>query len=69
MERWPLSRNEVDVRSSWSYGWEYYRKIKSLGGIENQIKLNSLTDNEYLTKGNNINKIDILFKKIEKNND
>ena len=36
---------------------------------ENQIKLNSLSDNEYLTKGNNINKIDILFKKIEKNND
>ncbi|WP_262589197.1 methionine--tRNA ligase [Candidatus Pelagibacter communis] len=36
---------------------------------EAQIKLNSLTDNEYLTKGNNINKIDILFKKIEKNND
>ena len=36
---------------------------------ETQIKLNSLSDNEYLTKGNNINKIDILFKKIEKNND
>ena len=36
---------------------------------ETQIKLNSLSDNEYLTKGNSINKIDILFKKIEKNND
>ncbi len=36
---------------------------------EDKIKLNSLSDNEYLTKGNNINKIDILFKKIEKNND
>ncbi len=36
---------------------------------ETQIKLNSLSDNKYLTKGNNINKIDILFKKIEKNND
>ncbi len=36
---------------------------------EDQIKLNSISDNEYLTKGNNINKIDILFKKIEKNND
>ncbi len=36
---------------------------------EDQIKLNSLSDNEYLTKGNNINKIDILFKKIEKKND
>ena len=36
---------------------------------ETQIKLNSLSNNEYLTKGNNINKIDILFQKIEKNND
>ncbi|WP_440676895.1 methionine--tRNA ligase [Candidatus Pelagibacter sp. HIMB1587] len=36
---------------------------------EAQIKLNSLSNNEYLTKGNNINKIDILFKKIEKKND
>ena len=36
---------------------------------EDQIKLNSLSDNEYLTKGNIINKIDILFKKIEKKND
>ena len=36
---------------------------------ENKIKLNTITDNEYLTKGNNLNKIDILFKKIEKNND
>ena len=36
---------------------------------ENQIKLNTLLNNEYLTKGKNINKIDILFQKIEKNND
>ena len=36
---------------------------------ENKIKLHTITDNEYLSKGNNINKIDILFKKIEKNND
>ncbi len=36
---------------------------------ENQIKLNTIDNNEYLVKGNNINKIDILFKKIEKNND
>ena len=36
---------------------------------ENKIKLNTITDNEFLTKGNNLNKIDILFKKIEKNND
>ncbi len=33
---------------------------------EKNIKLDSVSNNEYLTKGNNINKIDILFKKIEK---
>jgi len=36
---------------------------------ENDIKLSSVSNNEYLTKGNNLNKIDILFKKIEKKND
>jgi len=36
---------------------------------ENKIKLHTITDNEYLSRGNNLNKIDILFKKIEKNND
>ena len=36
---------------------------------EKDIKLDTLSNNDYLTKGNNINKIDILFKKIEKNND
>ncbi len=36
---------------------------------ENKIKLNTIIDNEYLPKGNNLNKIDILFKKIEKKND
>ena len=36
---------------------------------ENQIKLNTIDNNDYLVKGKNINKIDILFKKIEKNND
>jgi methionyl-tRNA synthetase len=36
---------------------------------ENKIKLHTITNNEYLIKGNNLNKIDILFKKIEKNND
>ena len=36
---------------------------------ENKIKLHTIADNEYLSKGNNLNKIDILFKKIEKNND
>ena len=36
---------------------------------ENDIKLDSVSNNDYLTKGNNINKIDILFRKIEKNDD
>ena len=36
---------------------------------ENKIELHTITKNEYLTKGNNLNKIEILFKKIEKNND
>ena len=45
------------------------KALKIFNINEDQIKLNSLTDNEYLTKGNNINKIDILFKKVEKNND
>ncbi|MBD1168352.1 methionine--tRNA ligase [Pelagibacterales bacterium SAG-MED06] len=36
---------------------------------ENKIILNTITNNEFLTKGNNLNKIDILFKKIDKNND
>ena len=34
---------------------------------KNKIKLNTISDNEYLIKGNKLNKIDILFKKIEKN--
>ena len=36
---------------------------------ENDIKLDTVSNNEYLKKGININKIKILFKKIEKNND
>ena len=36
---------------------------------EKNVKLNTVSNNEFLTKGNNLNKIDILFKKIEKNND
>ena len=36
---------------------------------ENDINLSSIENNEFLTKGKKINKIDILFKKIEKNND
>ena len=36
---------------------------------ENNINLSSVASNDFLIKGNNINKIEILFKKIEKNND
>ena len=36
---------------------------------EKNVELNSISDNEYLIKGKKLNKIDILFKKIEKNND
>ncbi len=36
---------------------------------ENDIKLDTLSNNDYLKKGNDIHKIDILFKKIQKKND
>ncbi len=36
---------------------------------EEKVKLSSISDNEYLIKANKLNKIDILFKKIEKKND
>ncbi len=36
---------------------------------EKKVELNSILDNEYLIKGKKLNKMDILFKKIEKNND
>ena len=36
---------------------------------KNDVKLNTVSNNNYLINGNKINKIDILFKKIEKNND
>ncbi len=42
-------------------------KMFNLG--ENDIKLEDISKNEFLIKGNSINKIDILFKKIEKDND
>ena len=42
-------------------------KIFSLS--DNQINLQSISNNEFLTKGSEIKKIDILFKKIDKNND
>ena len=37
--------------------------------IENDINLTSVENNKFLSKGSKINKIDILFKKIDKNND
>ncbi len=36
---------------------------------EKDIKLDTVSNNDYLKKGNDIHKIDILFKKIEKKND
>ena len=36
---------------------------------EKDIKLDTVSNNDYLKKGNDIHKIDILFKKIEKRND
>ena len=35
----------------------------------NDISFQSIATHDYLKTGNNINKIDILFKKIEKKND
>ena len=45
------------------------KALKIFNISEKKIDLNSIIDNEFLKKGDAINKIDILFKKIEKNND
>ncbi len=45
------------------------KALKIFNLSENDIKLEDISKNEFLIKGNSINKIDILFKKIEKNND
>ena len=37
--------------------------------LKKDIKLETIGNNDFLIKGDNINKIDILFKKIDKNND
>jgi methionyl-tRNA synthetase len=37
--------------------------------MKDDINLTSIENNEFLSKGSKINKIDILFKKIDKNND
>ena len=54
-----IFNNYYPIKTSKSY----------LNNEQKDIKLNTVSNNDYLTKGNNINKIDILFKKIEKNND
>ena len=45
------------------------KALKIFDLVENDIVLSTIENNEFLTKGNKINKIDILFKKIEKNHD
>ncbi len=45
------------------------KALKIFDLSEKEIILETITNNEFLIKGNNINKIDILFKKIEKKND
>ena len=45
------------------------KALKIFNLSEKDIKLETIANNEFLIKGNNINKIDILFKKIKKNND
>ncbi len=45
------------------------KALKIFNLNEKDIDFSSIANNEFLNKGLNINKIDILFKKIEKNND
>ena len=45
------------------------KALKIFNIEKNEVKLDTVSNNEYLIKGNNLNQIDILFKKIEKNND
>jgi len=45
------------------------KALKIFDITEKKIELKSISNNEYLIKGEKLNKIDILFKKIEKNND
>ena len=44
------------------------KALKIFNISEQDIKLSSIINNEFLNKGSNLNKIDILFKKIEKEN-
>ena len=45
------------------------KALKIFNLSQKDIKLETIVNNEFLIKGDNINKIDILFKKIEKKND
>jgi methionyl-tRNA synthetase len=45
------------------------KALKIFNLAEKDINFSSIKNNDFLAKGSNINKIDILFKKIEKNND
>ena len=45
------------------------RALKIFNISEKEINLSSISNNEYLIKGNVVNKIEILFRKIENNND
>ena len=45
------------------------KALKILNLDEKDIDFTSIGNNDFLTKGNSINKIEILFNKIEKNND
>ena len=45
------------------------KALKIFNLTEKDINFSSIKNNDFLSKGGNINKIDILFKKIEKNND
>ena len=45
------------------------KALKIFNLNEKDLDFNSIANNNFLTKGNQINKIDILFNKIEKKND
>jgi methionyl-tRNA synthetase len=45
------------------------KALKIFNLTEKDINFSSIKNNDFLAKGSNINKIDILFEKIEKNND
>ena len=73
-----LEGNEISKKSSYNKfkGWHGPSTEKKLTLLEHHHvdkdtfnTFESIKDNEFLAKGSKINKIDILFKKIEKKND